>query len=162
MNYQRILVLTELGVDPHVTFTAAGETESELRAIRRCTHTGHPLGTGEEVAQTCFLGLLLFPRGCWSNRENPSRPKNQVCVPSPHKREAENPTRRQDRKKGRRRTGSKGTLAAQKHENVPSVPGSGFRVASRFLPPHTARQSVVGCYSPHQTSLDRHFLAVVK
>ena len=30
-------------------FLAAGETESELRAIRRCTHTGRPLGTGEFV-----------------------------------------------------------------------------------------------------------------
>jgi hypothetical protein len=30
-------------------FLGAGETESELRAIRRCTHTARPLGTGEFV-----------------------------------------------------------------------------------------------------------------
>ena len=30
-------------------FLAAGETESERRAVRRCTHTGRPLGTEEFV-----------------------------------------------------------------------------------------------------------------
>ena len=33
----------------------------------------------KQVAHTCFLGLRLFPRGRWSNREN-RRPKKQVCA----------------------------------------------------------------------------------
>src|SRR5215813_4221126 len=32
-------------------FLSAGETESELAAIRQCTHTGRPLGTKEFVKE---------------------------------------------------------------------------------------------------------------
>ena len=33
-------------------YLAAGETQSELAAIRHCTYTGRPLGTEEFVKQT--------------------------------------------------------------------------------------------------------------
>jgi hypothetical protein len=102
MNYQRILVLTGLGVDPQVTFIAAGETESELRAIRRCTRSGRLLGTGEfveklerhtqrrlapqkEVAQiSCFPRSAAFLAGTWEWPQTCKRRRS--ALPAPQKR----------------------------------------------------------------------------
>jgi hypothetical protein len=54
-------------------YLGAGETESELAAIRQCTHTGRPLGTAEFVrALEDSMQRRLAPR------ERESAPPKQL------------------------------------------------------------------------------------
>ena len=64
-------------------FLGAGETESELRAIRRCTHTGRPLGTGEFVeklerhTQRCLAPQKGGREPNLKTRQEEGTPQNQ-------------------------------------------------------------------------------------
>jgi len=54
-------------------FLEAGEAESELRALRRCTHTGRPLGGAEFIRK-----LEPETRRCLTPRQGGRPPKAMV------------------------------------------------------------------------------------